>query len=293
MKYWPIYSSIVVFVLHSCTAPYNEELPPYDEEIVVEAYVNQAIPSLNYVLLSLSVEYYDDNLDLPLVPDADITLTEGVVEGADTQWMENESIKMISLADLPIPSPIGELPGYYVPNQLGWVAKEGRVYKLEIEVNEQRLSAVTSVPKVVPIDTCYVLNRFNSKADSMEPFEFLAFNDPEGFGNNYRIYRYDKGFIDNPPTWGSASVLLTVDDEFFDAESFTYQSFFPVSYGDTVTFYLNSVDRISYRFWESYDISQNNGGPFTQPINVKGNVKGGRGVFCGMAVDRRRIIIEK
>ncbi|MCB0738313.1 MAG: DUF4249 domain-containing protein [Bacteroidetes bacterium] len=274
---------LVALVVVACNAPYDDDLPEYDGEIVVEAYLNQSIPLLNYCLLSRSVAYYNPNLDVEQVSEASIYVYEGVEENGELTWDRDNGQKWEQFP---------QLLGAYVP-AFGWAAKENTFYLMEIEVEGKNLSAITQVPKLVEIDTLFIDNRFNSVADSVEPFERLTFSDPKGFGNNYALFRTRKGFFDNPLTWGSMRRIFTTDDEFFDGNSWGFSSFFPQTYGDTVTFYLASMDKASYRFWESYDVSQNNGGPFSQPINVESNIEGGRGVFCGLAVDRRRIIIEK
>lgn len=267
-----------------CNAPYDGELPPYEGEIVVEAYVNQSIPSLNYLLLSRSVAYYDPNLDIDPVGEAKVMVYPGVEIDGQVQWDRDNGMDWL---------PFEFIPGAYVPSQFGFVAEEETHYLLEIEVEGQKLSSKTYVPKMVKMDTLFVENIFNEKADSFQAFERMAFSDPKGFGNNYLVYRSRVGFQENPLTWGSMSLLYSADDEFFDGNSWGFSSLFPQTYGDTVTFYLGAIDRASYLFWDSYEISENNGGPFSQPINVNGNIEGGRGIFCGIAVDRRRVIITK
>ena len=279
-----LFMAFLAISLAACNAPYNEELPEYEGEIVVEAYVNQSIPLLNYVLLSRSVEYYDPNLQIEQVPTAKIIVYEGIEKDGSLTWDKDNGIEWIEFPGL---------EGAYLPSEFGWLATVGTYYLLEIEVEGKTISATTQVPDLVLIDTVFIDNRFNTAADSMEPFEVMSFTDKKGFGDNYMVYRTRIGFLDNPLTWGSMRRLFVADDEFFDGQSWGYSSFFPQTYGDTVTFYLTSMDRESYRFWESYEISQGNGGPFSQPINVNSNIVGGRGLFCGFAVDRRRIIIEK
>ena len=95
-----------------------------------------------------------------------------------------------------------------------------------------------------------------------------------------------------PLLWGTVNRIVVTEDLLFNDQPFVFSPIFPDRYGDTVNVYLISVDQQTLEYWESYEASRNNGGPFTQPINVNSNFDNARGTFQGMAVDSKRIIIE-
>jgi hypothetical protein len=56
--------------------------------------------------------------------------------------------------------------------------------------------------------------------------------------------------------------------------------------GDTAIYYLVSVERPVYDFWDSFNKARVNGGPFSTPVVLKSNIKGDNvvGCFSGFAV---------
>jgi hypothetical protein len=266
-----------------CTDTYDEPLPEYESELIIEAYVNQANPLLNYALLSKSLPYYDENFDVEGVGEAKVTLYEGQKEGTELIWNQE------GLAY----EEFDQIPGLYLPPITEFfVGKEGYYYKLEVEYEGVTSVAVTQIPNLVPIDSIWVENVFNSNRDTFEPFLRFLFTDPPQFGNNYMIAEYVNAPTEWPLLWGAANRIVVTDDLLINSQSFVYSPIFPDTYGDTVNMYLISIDQQTLEYWESYDASRNNGGPFTQPINVNSTFDNARGTFQGMAVDNKRIIIK-
>lgn len=279
--------AIAAISFAACQASYEDEIPPYESELVIEAYVNQKYPLLNYAILTQSLDYFNPNIDVDGIKDAKIMVYEGTPNETGIDW-ESDGVEWIPIQGQE------ELQGLFMPSEFGFVGKEEHYYKMEISYEDELYTAVSYLPKMVKIDTFYSYSIFNTKRDSNEPFIQMTFKDPVGFGNYYQLYDY-RGFQteEYPPLWGSADRPLLLDDELFDGETFSYGSIFPESYNDTVTFLLTQIDEQAFEFWESYDNSANQGGPFVQPINVKSNFDKGIGIFTALAVDNKQIIITK
>ena len=54
--------------------------------------------------------------------------------------------------------------------------------------------------------------------------------------------------------------------------------------GDTVGLKWCAIDRAQYDFWETYESNRNGSGPFSPPVYIKTNIKGGLGVWAGTGV---------
>lgn len=278
-----VYFFIIVALFSACTAPYDQELPEYNSELVIEAYVNQANPLLNYVLLSKSVPYYDSSFDIGTVESAEVFVEEGVMENGSINWLRTIEYNSID-----------SIPGLYFPDlsQL-FVGKEGYYYRLSVQTEDEIATAITRIPELVEMDSIWYDNVVNQQTDSLEPYLKFSWNDPPSFGNYYLVADYRNVEENYPLLWGTADRIAVTDDIFFNGDRFEYSEIFPDQYGDTVNMYLISIDQDAYKYWESYEISQGNGGPFSQPINVKSTFDNALGIFQGMAVDAKRIVITK
>jgi len=279
-----LYACALILGLWSCSDTYDEPLPEYESELMVEAYINQANPFLNYALLTKSIDYDGQSPNVPGVSGAKVTLYEGVKEGTELKW--NESGIEYQAVD--------SVPGlYFPPIELLFLATEGAYYKLVVEAEGIVTTAVTQVPVLVEMDSLWVDYVYNEKVDSIQAFLKFSFSDPEAFGNHYLIHDYRGAENEWPLLWGALDLEVITDDIFFNGQPFVYSEVFPRRWGDTTNFYLSSITRETHDFWESYENSRDNGGPFSQPINVNSTFDNSRGIFQGMAVDTRRIIVQK
>lgn len=275
----------------ACTTDYEKDLPPYESELVIEAYVNQANPFLNYAILTKSIEYYNDNFDVFDLgaKGATVNVFEGRKREDGFQWNENPIVFN------PLEGVDGsEINGIYAPPiEKLFVAKEGFYYRMEVEYEGVLSAAMTYVPPLVPIDSIWADNIFNEQIDSLEPFMKFSFKDPDAFGNFYMISEAENAPDQYPFLWGNLDQDAFFDDLFFNAQDFTYSEIFPNKYGDTINIYLFSIDKQAFDYWTSYDNSRNNGGPFSQPIQVNSTFDNARGFFQGMSVDTKQLIIKE
>jgi len=235
-------------------------------------------------LLTKSLPYYDTSFNVEGVKGAIVTLYEGEKIGTELKW-DIEGIQY---------DEFGGIDGLYAPPiQSFFLGKPGYFYKLEVLYNGVLATSVSQIPALVPIDSIWVDNVFNPNVDSVIPFLRFQFTDPAAFGNNYMVADYRNSPNDYPLLWGAANRIVVTDDVLFNNQSFVYSNIFPDKYGDTVNMYLISIDNQAYKYWESYEASRGNGGPFSQPINVKSTFDNAKGIFQGMAVSAKRIIIKK
>lgn len=283
LKY--ILGSIALIIgFSACEKEIDVPLPAADSEIVVEAYINQLDPFFNYVILSRTVDYFNPNLSTIAVSNAQVFITEGIANGNDTVWDNANKKQMVEIAP-------DSIPGIYF--NIGLVGKIGFVYKLEIEVEGKYIFAVTEIPQLVALDSLtssFTVNPVNDKDTGY--FMTIHFDEQVAKGNNYR-YMYKVGGDTLFFGWGA----INEDDGVFNDDvingvyrSFTFGDRF--KFGDTVSFYLASINRAAYNFWDSYAQARNNGGPFATPVQLKSTVQGAIGSFTGKAVSRKRLIFK-
>lgn len=276
--------AIALIGFTSCEKEIDVELPTAESQIVVEAYINQLNPLFNYVILTRTVDYFNPNLSAIGVSGAQVYITEGQLNGTDTIWDVANKKQMVEIAP-------DSIPGIYF--NLGLTGNIGYVYKLEINAEGKYIHGVTTIPQLVTLDS--ITSSFRVNPDNNKDtgyFMTVHFLESTQTGNNYR-YMYKIGADTSYFGWGS------IDDEYGvfndDIINGVYRSFtFGRRFGfnDTVHFYLNSIDRPAFNFWDSYDDARFNGGPFATPVQLKSTVKGGIGSFTGMAVSYKRIIFK-
>jgi hypothetical protein len=273
--------------LMSCEKEITVDLPPSTPQLVVEASINQQFPNLNYVYISRSLDYFNPDLSLNGVKDALVYITPGTIVDQDTIWDDANRIQLIDISTIPgVDSLLLGFTGIYFNPLL--LPQVGVPYKLDIDVQGQKVTGVTSIPNPVAIDTLYWRQEIQDKDTGM--FVTFEFTDgPEQ--NNYRmaVYNGSSPFLIG---WGSASFFRTFDDAVLNNGKRPYSFFRPFDYGDTLSIYLNSIGRKEFLFWESYARAANNGGPFATPVSVKSNITGAIGSFTGYGVSYRNVILK-
>jgi hypothetical protein len=276
--------TILATTLVSCEKEIDVPLPPTESEIVVEAYINQLDPLFNYVVLTRSVDYFNPQLNAIAVSNAQVFITEGLVNGPDTVWDDANKKQLVEVAQ-------DTIPGIYF--NINLVGRIGYVYRLEINADGKYIHGVTSIPALVPLDSLtssFRVNPVNDKDTGY--FMTIHFDEPAETGNNYR-YLFKVGGDTLSFGWGS----INEEDGAFNDEivngvyrSFTFGDRF--KFNDTVSFYLTSIDRPAFNFWDSYSQARSNGGPFATPVQLKSNINGAIGSFTGKAVSRKRLIFK-
>ncbi|HYG17267.1 MAG TPA: DUF4249 domain-containing protein [Bacteroidia bacterium] len=274
----------LLLIFSGCEKEIEVDLPRTENEIVVEAYINQLDPLFNYVILSRSVNFFQPGVGIVPVKGAQVFITEGTVAGTDTNWNTSGKWQLTELFP-------DSIPGIYF--SFGLTGKLEHVYKLEVFADGKYVHSITNIPPIVPLDSLsytVVINPDDNKDTGR--FMSIHFLEPVPKGNCYRaMYRIggDTSYFG----WGS---IFHGDDAFNDDfvngvyRNFTYGRNF--RYNDTVNYYFSCIDRMAFNFWESYETIRNNGGPFSTPVQLKSNVQNAIGSFTGMAVTKKKIIIR-
>lgn len=271
---------LLVLSITSCEKEIDINLPASKEEIVVEASINQLTSTLNYVIISKTIDYFKPDLSLNSIRGAKVYITEGKIVGNDTLFNVSDRQAFIDILDT-------LAPGVYV-NPF-FQGKAEKPYLLEIDMPDgSKITGKTFIPKPLTIDSSsYWFEKVNN--DTNAYFYMDWFDGPEQ--NNYRfamLNRYDSIFTG----WGIADRFYTFDDERINNQKRPFQMLNPFKYGDTVHIYMAQIGRQEYLFWDSFRNAANNGGPFSTPVAVKSNITGAIGSFTGYGITYKRFLLR-
>lgn len=263
-----------------------------DPLLVVEGYINQQYPHLNYVILTRSADFTQSQTKPEFLSGAEVYVTEGerLLDGTfawddatKKRWVEQSGSMWI---------PTGQA-GVYADSSWTMLGKEGKFYKLEIIHEGKSYTALTQIPKVVPIDSLTYQITTNPINDKLYGQIIVNYMEPLAHGNNYLTF-YDSTGYTMLRGWGAVVTQRVADDQTINGVYRNEIRFTRFSIGDTVNYYLNTVDRNSYLFWQTQIANSGRPNPFTsgapQPSNIKG--ENCTGNFTGMGVSHGRVVIQ-
>ena len=302
-----------LFIFQSCEDPFTPDVSA-EQEYVVEGYIEAgegALPA--YVLLTRTFSFYNDlssdQLAELFIRDATVT-----VQKDDDQPVQ---LTQICLDDLPedlkeqaaalfgvsYDSTSGSYPNIcaYIDLNAEVIAEEGSTYSLVIEVDDSKLSASTTIPPFIGLDSIWFTEPPGEPNDTLAEMNCLI-SDPEGIAN---YYRYLTAVNSRPLIANFGSVT---DDVFFDGKEFEFplqkaeyesdtsdtldfETFGLWERGDTSTLKWCCLDRAHYDFWLTFETSRNNQGPFSAYNRVAFNINGGIGIWGGYSVHTYKKIV--
>lgn len=284
----------------SCEEEFDPNIPITPPEIVVEGVIEAGDqPTPPYVILTRSVPFFTeigiDALNDVFIHDAAITVKEGdnevtlsevcVENLTDEQKLLVSDLFGIDLTAININFCI------YVDLSFSMLGEVGKQYDLTIIVEDETLTATTTIPESVPLDTMYFQEPPGEPNDTL--MELTAFiTDP---ANEPNFYRYFTKVNDEPLLPGFPS---STDDRVFDGLTFQFPLAKAVSRevdfseidintlglflrGDSVTVKWTTIDATHYDFWNTLEFNAANAGPFSTYTRIESNVDGGLGVWGG------------
>ncbi|MBK8633515.1 MAG: DUF4249 domain-containing protein [Saprospiraceae bacterium] len=302
-----IFTIIIIglaFTIWSCEQPYTPPVNEDEQELVVEGYI-EAGEETNptFVLVTRS---------LPFVTEVDAAAFEKLFI-SDAIVTVNDGSKLVTLTplclkDLPeeirkqAATVLGIDPNNTTINICAYIdlfdqidRKIGGKYDLNVKVGSQLLTASTTIPNFVGVDSFRWAQPPGEPSDTLAQLS-VTITDP--VGKNY--YRYltqinDENLI--------APFTSVTDDAFFDGKNFEFplqkaerrtadldpNTFGLFLRGDSVTVKWATIDKAHFDFWNTRDNAANSGGPFSSYIRIKTNVTGGQGIWGGYAVGYYRL----
>lgn len=304
--------------LTACERTVDLDLPAGEPRLVVEGYLEPGLPPV--VLLTESqpvfapfdaaaiaaAQVHGAVITVSTAGDTSVTLREIAADSlplAVRQALAQQAGLTLDPATGRFPVPLSlysVLPG---AGQAALVGRPGRTYALRVEARGQLLTAVTSVPTPVPLDSLFFREPTDpTLRDSLVQL-FYRFRDPDTVGNATRYFtsvnsgpflapRLTSVFTDEFVNGRTVDFALDRGRTRFDPATGAAAALFHK--GDTVTVRWCMIDQPHYRFWLSYENALNtNGSPLASPATLTTNVHGGLGIWGGYGSTYRTAIAPR
>ena len=285
---------VALAVLASCEKSVDFKLKNPDPKLVVEATIeNETWP---IVFLSNSLNYFSTldpyYIQQSFVHNAVIYISNGT--------------KSHKLKEYEAPLQGGYSLFYYTVDSSNLASafkgELSKQYTLEIEANGNLFTATTTIPNITKhIDSLWakpVPGFYNPNKRAL----MIKATDPPGYGDYIRYYTsrntepfypplnsvFDDQIIDG--TTYSVEIERGVDRNIPRQEGYNY-----FDKTDTVTLKLCNIDKATFDFWRTMEFAYASvGNPFSSPVKVLSNIKGGAlGYFGGYAAQFKTIIIRE
>lgn len=307
MRTGKIYSFLLVTALTvaftSCERDFDIDIKENEPQLIVEAYINNELPSYNYVILGRSQGYYEEGFENIPVTGATVYITEGTLDANNVYNWDPATKKQLKEGQLPQYGNI-RFPGVYFDNLVATnpadalIGKPGKHYLLEIEAEGKRYSATTRLLMPIPVDSLTSGYHFIDEDDDTTQVKAritVHYKDPDTIGNTQLYYWRTRNTGDNFG-WGglNANRFTPGTDELVNGEymHLTHGNGFELQ--DSVTYYMANVERKVYNFWDSFNKARSNGGPFSTPVKLLNTIEGENviGCFSGFSVSVKAVVIK-
>lgn len=300
------YLFLLLVLFQSCEEEFTPDLVNEPPDLVVEGYIeagdNAAPP---YILLTRSRSFFA-SLDSTsfadfYVHDADVTVTHnGTKYPMQELCLDDLTTEQKDLVATFLgvnPDSIKTNICVYLDLTFQLQGEAGGEYELDITSEGKTHHAVTTIPRMVPIDSFAFrklpderLNDYRElhtwltdPADQKDFWRyFTKINGGSFLSNSFSIY--DDAFISGktiefvPPIGGEG----IQDDRIFTGL---------YGVGDTLVFKWTTIDKAHYDFRNTAEFSRMQG-PFSSYIRLKGNVSDALGIWGGYNVQLTEMIVE-
>ncbi len=260
--------STIIFI--ACDKQIAElKLPSYDNELVVEMYLVDRQPLK--CMVSETLPYSSTTINNP-INNALVILYDGT---------KYDTLHQVDIYEYES----GRIYNYGSSHLFFF--EEDKTYTLTvIDSLKRKVTAVTSIPSS-PV-TIKKLTYTPSSDDSEKFSVGFSFLDPANINNYYRAI-IGKG-VNN---YMASHTDMFFPDISFEGLEHSIYSEPGYKKNDTVTVRLYSLLKEHYDFIQLTESARTaNANPFMQPVQLKSNIKGGRGIFTAVRFDEKHVIVR-
>lgn len=259
---------LMVVLFCSCDKAIEVNLPEYEQELVMEMYLEKGRPLR--CLLIQSLPYTDTAINKP-INDALVIFSDGTTKDTLTYRMNQDMVT-------------GRFYNYYHPRIVE--PNPEKVYSVTILSNEKTITSTTKFSQTTASIDSVIVRESPNEADSFSVG--IKFTDPSSIENYYRIL-----IGKNLNLFGSDPTDFRISDISFNGKPFSYYSEPDFARNDTITVRVYSLNKEHYEYLESMgNARRSNFNPFSQPGRIKSNVSGGLGIFTSILYTERKVIIR-
>ena len=285
-----ISSVLLISTCLSCDIRWRSGDYVYNPEIVVDGWIEEGeaanVILTQTVMVNPDIEQGEIKLqDIP-IKWAKVTVSDG----------EQEEVLVGRKSD-----------GIFPPYRYTGVTirgEAGKKYFLKVEYSGRTVTAETTIPEPVRIDDFKVIK--SEECDTLYRID-ISFRDDRKEKNWYKVLtsiRDEKAGTEDMIYY--SAFMGTVSDEILGPEENTMTVSRPFRHirtedyspyfhkGETVKVKLAQIDEASFLFWSDYENEISNGKNilFPSTSDLRSNVTGGRGIWCGYNSDTVQITVE-
>ncbi|MBA2423329.1 MAG: DUF4249 domain-containing protein [Chitinophagales bacterium] len=275
-----------VLLISSCQKDITLNIPPSEEQIVVEGHIETGQPP--YVILTRTSDYYStfylDSLSNLFVHDAVVQVSDGT--------------QTITLSEFSLDT-LGAVVSVYLG--LNMVGEVGKTYTLTVQTEGKTLNAVTTIPNVIPLDSIWYEQNADPDNDTLVRL-ICRYNDPPQLGQYVRYFTQinNEGFY---PGLNSVFEDAVINGTTFDFpldrginrnDSTSFENYGLFKKGDTITVKWSGIDKPHFDYWRTEEFELGGqGSPFSSPVIIQSNINGGLGIWGGYSSSFISIVVPK
>lgn len=261
----------IIMSMISCKEIIDISTISADPQIVVEATIGTNESPVVYLTKTVNI----DNLNnFPPVENAEVKITD-------------DKGRTVTLTEA--------FPGQYIANTPAIIGAVGSTYKLLIEIDSKTITATSTIPPMVKIDSVKIINSIypggGKPTNSTQKAEFyeikIKYSDPQNQENFYRFLVYLNGKV--------TSSNNISDDKFtngiqVERNLVVYNP--EIKAGDTIGIEMQCIDKAVYEYFKSMGNSMGPGSA-SSPANPYTNLSGSLlGFFSAHTVERREFVMN-
>ncbi len=300
-----LFPFLLIILLLSCEEEVEFDLD-FQESLVVQGSIEPMMPA--YVILTKTQSYFSEinpsTYENSFVSNAEIWIRKG----------NNQEKKLLNSVEINTIYPGLDLPScFYAEDPINPIADGPGTYHLKIIYNNDTITSVTTIPNSEVLDSVWFEVDPLSNSDSLG-YVWAKVTDPDTLGNNVmirhkRIYHNKKItlykqndsviYINQPDSFFISTLWGSVRSDFEGLNGNSFVTYFargnsflghqdpPEEYGyfkigDTVMLKFSQIDEASAKFWRQVEAQGwANQDPFSEPMNLTGNVNGALGIWSG------------
>ncbi|WP_165813714.1 DUF4249 family protein [Terrimonas sp.] len=295
---------VAQFQLVSCERDFDIKIQSNKPMLIVEGYINNEMKEYNYVVLSRSQDYYSTTLENLPVYGAKVTVTEGTLQPDNSiAWdkdnaviLRERNIATINISSRTISNGIYFDERLITDTSNALLGKPGKYYLLRIEVDGNIYTAVTYLPVPVNLDRLSSENHFiDADKNEERAMITLHYKDPDSLGNAQLVYSRSDDNRNNFG-WGGlrSGRFINATDDLINGQYLNVVVSADFAIKEKVDYYLVSVERSVYNFWNSFNKAKDNAGPFSTPVMLDNTITGDDviGCFSGFSLSGKTIVVK-